>query len=67
MRALANTTVRDLRPEDWPHVAAAFADGIRSGNATFETEPPSWEDWSAAHTLGRALTRVGPLLLSRRR
>jgi L-amino acid N-acyltransferase YncA len=51
MRALANTTVRDLRPEDWPHVAAAFADGIRSGNATFETEPPSWEDWSAAHTL----------------
>jgi L-amino acid N-acyltransferase YncA len=41
--------IRDLRPEDWPQVAAAFADGIRTGNATFETDVPSWKDWDAAH------------------
>ena len=43
------TVIRDLRPEDWPQVAAAFADGIRTGNATFETDVPSWQDWDAAH------------------
>ena len=40
--------VRDLRPEDWPAVRAIYEDGIRSG-ATFETRPPSWEAWDAAH------------------
>jgi phosphinothricin acetyltransferase len=41
--------VRDLRADDWPEVRAIYEDGIRSGNATFETEPPSWEAWDAAH------------------
>ena len=43
-------TVRELRPEDWPAVAAIYAEGIATGNATFETEVPSWADWSAAHS-----------------
>jgi L-amino acid N-acyltransferase YncA len=42
--------VRDLGPLDWPEVAAIFEDGIRSGNATFEQAPPSWESWDAAHS-----------------
>ncbi|MGZ4395838.1 MAG: N-acetyltransferase family protein [Gaiellaceae bacterium] len=46
---LVQTVVRDLRPEDWPQVAAAYRDGIRTGNATFETGVPSWQDWDAAH------------------
>jgi L-amino acid N-acyltransferase YncA len=41
--------VRDLRPDDWPAVRAIYEDGIRSGHATFETEPPPWEQWDAAH------------------
>jgi phosphinothricin acetyltransferase len=41
--------VRDLRPDDWPEVARIFEEGIRTGNATFETEVPSWEAWDAAH------------------
>jgi L-amino acid N-acyltransferase YncA len=41
--------VRDLSPDDWPAVRAIYEDGIRSGHATFETEPPSWEQWDAAH------------------
>jgi phosphinothricin acetyltransferase len=41
--------VRDLRAEDWPAVREIYEDGIRSGNATFETEAPSWDAWDAAH------------------
>jgi L-amino acid N-acyltransferase YncA len=38
-----------LRPEHWPAVAAIYAEGIATGNATFETEVPSWERWDATH------------------
>jgi L-amino acid N-acyltransferase YncA len=48
-RAFTETIVRDLRPEDWPQVAAIYEEGIRTGNATFETEVPSWDSWDAAH------------------
>ena len=41
--------VRELRADDWPAVRAIYEDGIRSGDATFETEVPSWEVWDAAH------------------
>jgi phosphinothricin acetyltransferase len=41
--------VRDLRPDDWPEVSRILAEGIATGNATFETEVPSWEEWDAAH------------------
>jgi phosphinothricin acetyltransferase len=42
-------TIRDLTAADWPAVAAIYADGIASGNATFETEVPTWQTWDAAH------------------
>jgi L-amino acid N-acyltransferase YncA len=41
--------IRHLRPGDWPEVARIFGEGIATGNATFETEVPSWEEWDAAH------------------
>ena len=41
--------LRELRPGDWPAVRAIYEDGIRGGDATFETETPSWEAWNAAH------------------
>jgi phosphinothricin acetyltransferase len=41
--------VRDLRADDWPEVARIYREGIETGNATFETEVPSWEEWDAAH------------------
>jgi L-amino acid N-acyltransferase YncA len=37
--------IRALRKEDWPAVAAIWADGIATGNATFETEVPSWDEF----------------------
>jgi L-amino acid N-acyltransferase YncA len=39
----------DLRPEHWPDVARIYADGIATGNATFETDVPQWERWDDAH------------------
>lgn len=45
----ALTAVRELRPDDWPAVLAIYEDGIRAGDATFETRAPSWEAWDAAH------------------
>ena len=44
--------MRDHRPGDWPEVARIYEEGIRTGNATFETEVPSWEAWDAAHLDG---------------
>ena len=42
-------TVAAMGPQDWPAVRAIYADGIAAGNATFETDVPSWEAWDAAH------------------
>ncbi len=42
--------IRGLRSLDWPEVARIYEDGIVTGNATFETGVPSWEDWDGAHT-----------------
>lgn len=41
--------VRPFRDDDWPAVYAIYAHGIATGNATFETEVPAFERWSAAH------------------
>jgi phosphinothricin acetyltransferase len=30
-------------------VSAIYTTGIATGNATFETQPPSWADWDASH------------------
>jgi L-amino acid N-acyltransferase YncA len=41
--------IRSLASTDWPAVAAIYAAGIATGNATFETDPPAWEQWDASH------------------
>jgi L-amino acid N-acyltransferase YncA len=38
-----------LRPDDWPAVRTIFEAGIATGDATFETAAPDWEDWDAQH------------------
>ena len=43
------------RAEDWPAIRAIYEAGIRSGDATFETEPPPWEEWDAAHLAAHRL------------
>jgi L-amino acid N-acyltransferase YncA len=38
-----------MQVEDWPSVCAIYLEGIHGGNATFETDAPSWEKWDASH------------------
>lgn len=52
---MSDVETRALRPADWPAVAAIYAEGIATGNATFETEVPSWERWDAGHLAGHRL------------
>ena len=41
--------IRPLTAEDWPAVEEIYLAGIATGNATFETEAPTWERWHATH------------------
>ncbi len=41
--------LRGLREADWPAVERIYAAGIATGLATFETEPPTWEEWDREH------------------
>ena len=41
--------IRELRPQDWPAVAAVYEEGIATKLATFEIAAPAWADWDAAH------------------
>jgi phosphinothricin acetyltransferase len=38
-----------LLPEHWPAVKAIYESGLATGNATFQTSAPSWEEWDSAH------------------
>ena len=49
MAVVPAIAIEELRPEHWPGVARVYAEGIAAGNATFETEVPSWEAWDADH------------------
>jgi phosphinothricin acetyltransferase len=42
--------IRVLEAKDWPAVRAIYEEGIATGQATFETEAPSWEHWDGAHS-----------------
>ena len=50
--------IRSLRSLDWPEVARIYEDGMRTGNATFETGVPSWESWDAAHSEHRLVAEL---------
>jgi phosphinothricin acetyltransferase len=38
-----------MLPALWTSVREIYGEGIATGNATFETELPSWEKWDAGH------------------
>lgn len=40
--------LRALTAADWPEVERIYAVGIATGDATFETEPPTWEEFDAS-------------------
>ena len=45
----AAISIEAMTAADWPDVREIYAAGIATGNATFETTPPDWEDWDRSH------------------
>ena len=43
---------------DWPTVQAIYAAGIATGDATFETSPPSWKEFDASRFADHRLVAV---------
>lgn len=43
-------TIEPMVPTDWDDVRRIYEDGIRTDNATFDTEAPAaWDTWDAQH------------------
>ncbi|GAB3841333.1 GNAT family N-acetyltransferase [Hymenobacter jeollabukensis] len=42
-------TLSPLTEAHWPEVRAIYEAGIATGNATFTTEAPSWDEWHRGH------------------
>jgi L-amino acid N-acyltransferase YncA len=53
-------TIEEMRYDDWERVRAIYLEGIATGDATFETDAPTFETWDAMH-LGacRLVARAG--------
>ena len=41
--------IRTMTEQHWPVVREIFVQGIATGNATFETSVPLWQEWDARH------------------
>ena len=50
--------IRELDESDWPAVSSVYADGIATGNATFESDVPTWEHWNATHASLRLVAEI---------
>ena len=39
----------EMNPAHWDEVRQIYVEGLRTGDATFETDAPSWEVWDQQH------------------
>ena len=47
-----------MLPSHGESVLAIYTEGIATGNATFQTKAPLWEEWDAAHAVSPRLVAV---------
>jgi len=50
--------LKPMRVAHWPAVRRIYEEGIATGNATFETSVPDWEEWDRRHLPGCRLVAV---------
>lgn len=56
----ADLVLVEMSADDWPRVREIYLEGVATGDATFETEAPTWERWTASHLpRPRIVARVG--------
>lgn len=41
--------IQQMKENHWSDVSRIYLAGIKTGNATFQTDLPSWTDWDAGH------------------
>jgi phosphinothricin acetyltransferase len=47
--AAGELVIGPLQADDWPAVREIYEEGIATGDATFDSEAPSWAAWDASH------------------
>ena len=58
-------SIRALEVSDWPEVKKIYLEGIATGQATFQTDAPTWEDWDNSHLADLrfvAVTQTGKIV-----
>ena len=58
MTVASDVAVVPLEPGHWEAVERIYLEGIATGNATFETSAPSWEEWDRGHLAEPRLVAV---------
>lgn len=53
-----NIVIRKMLDTDWPAVKNIYLEGIATGNATFQTDAPSFEEWTTSHHAACRLVAV---------
>lgn len=48
-----------MTPEHAAGVLDVFDEGMRTGDATFETRVPTWDEWDAGHSAGHRFVAIG--------
>jgi phosphinothricin acetyltransferase len=41
-RPVDGVAIEEMTPADWPDVQRIYREGIATGNATLDAEPPDW-------------------------
>lgn len=41
--------IDQMKASDWEEVCNIYLEGIQTGNATFQSEVPTWEEWDSDH------------------
>jgi phosphinothricin acetyltransferase len=49
MSPIQAITIAPMTPDHWAAVRSIYAEGIATGNATFETVLPDWQKWHESH------------------
>lgn len=56
--------INSMGDGDWDQVRAIYLEGVATGQASFETEAPGWEQWDAGHLKEcRLVARSGDRIL----
>ena len=51
-------TIQPFTAAHWPEAKAIYEAGLATGNATFQTETPSWETWDQGHLAHSRLVAI---------